>query len=59
MSGPPTTLFFTAGPHHWLGSSELEVHGGWARLRPGSGYDESAGRDTVLRMIERRIAGAL
>ncbi len=27
MSGSPSTLFFTAGPHRWLGSSELEVHG--------------------------------
>ena len=35
MSGPPTTLFFTAGPHHWLGSSELEVHGELGSIAPG------------------------
>jgi uncharacterized protein (TIGR03118 family) len=27
MSGPRNTLFFAAGPHRWLGSSELAVHG--------------------------------
>ena len=35
MSGPPTTLFFTAGPHLWLGSSELEVHGELGSITPG------------------------
>ena len=27
LSGPRTTLFFTAGPHSWVGSSENEVEG--------------------------------
>jgi uncharacterized protein (TIGR03118 family) len=27
MSGPRTTLFYTSGPHVWLGSSENEVEG--------------------------------
>jgi uncharacterized protein (TIGR03118 family) len=27
MAGPADTLFFTAGPHRWFGSSELQVHG--------------------------------
>jgi uncharacterized protein (TIGR03118 family) len=27
MSGPRTTLFYTAGPHSWLGETETEVHG--------------------------------
>jgi uncharacterized protein (TIGR03118 family) len=27
MSGPRTTLFYTSGPHVWLGSSENEVQG--------------------------------
>jgi uncharacterized protein (TIGR03118 family) len=27
MAGPKNTLFFAAGPHKWLGSSELDVHG--------------------------------
>jgi uncharacterized protein (TIGR03118 family) len=27
MSGPRTTLFFTAGPHRWLDGSEVDVHG--------------------------------
>jgi hypothetical protein len=27
MAGPSDTLFFTAGPHRWRGSSELQVHG--------------------------------
>ena len=27
MSGRRTTLFFAAGPHRWIGSSELAVHG--------------------------------
>jgi len=35
MSGPPTTLFFTAGPHRWLGSSELDVHGELGSITPG------------------------
>ena len=34
MSGPRTTLF-TAGPHRWLGSSELEVHGELGSIAPG------------------------
>jgi uncharacterized protein (TIGR03118 family) len=27
MAGPEDTLFFAAGPHRWLGESELAVHG--------------------------------
>ena len=27
MAGPRDTLFFAAGPHRWLGSSELDVQG--------------------------------
>jgi uncharacterized protein (TIGR03118 family) len=27
MAGPKGTLFFAAGPHRWLGASELAVHG--------------------------------
>jgi uncharacterized protein (TIGR03118 family) len=27
MAGPHDTLFFAAGPHRWLGLSELDVHG--------------------------------
>ena len=27
MAGPKDTLFFAAGPHRWLGASELAVHG--------------------------------
>lgn len=27
MAGPKDTLFFAAGPHRWLGASELSVHG--------------------------------
>jgi uncharacterized protein (TIGR03118 family) len=27
MAGPRDTLFFAAGPHRWLGASELDVHG--------------------------------
>jgi hypothetical protein len=27
MAGPKNTLFFAAGPHRWLGASELSVHG--------------------------------
>ena len=27
MAGPKETLFFAAGPHRWLGASELAVHG--------------------------------
>lgn len=27
LAGPADTLFFTAGPHRWYGSSELQVHG--------------------------------
>jgi uncharacterized protein (TIGR03118 family) len=27
MSGPRSTLFFTAGPHRWLGATEVDVHG--------------------------------
>ncbi len=35
MSGPRTTLFFTAGPHRWLGSSELAVQGEFGSIAPG------------------------
>jgi uncharacterized protein (TIGR03118 family) len=34
MSGPRTTLFFAAGPHRWLGSTELEVHGLLGAIAP-------------------------
>jgi hypothetical protein len=27
MSGPRTTLFYTAGPHGWLGETETHVRG--------------------------------
>jgi hypothetical protein len=27
MAGERTTLFYAAGPHTWLGSSELNVRG--------------------------------
>jgi uncharacterized protein (TIGR03118 family) len=27
MAGPKDTLFFAAGPHRWLGATELDVHG--------------------------------
>jgi uncharacterized protein (TIGR03118 family) len=34
MSGSRTTLFFAAGPHHWIGSSELGVHGLLGSIEP-------------------------
>jgi uncharacterized protein (TIGR03118 family) len=34
MSGPRTTLFFAAGPHRWIGSSELDVHGLLGAIAP-------------------------
>jgi uncharacterized protein (TIGR03118 family) len=34
MSGRRTTLFFAAGPHRWLGSSELAVHGLIGSIEP-------------------------
>jgi uncharacterized protein (TIGR03118 family) len=36
MAGPRTTLFFAAGPHKWLGSSELNVHGAVGAITPRS-----------------------
>jgi uncharacterized protein (TIGR03118 family) len=27
MAGPKDTLFFAAGPHHWVGETEADVHG--------------------------------
>lgn len=27
LAGPKDTLFFAAGPHRWLGASEVDVHG--------------------------------
>jgi uncharacterized protein (TIGR03118 family) len=35
MSGPRTTLFFAAGPHHWHGSSEAGVGGLLGAIAPG------------------------
>jgi uncharacterized protein (TIGR03118 family) len=35
MAGPRTTLFFASGPHKWLGSSELQVHGLLGAITPG------------------------
>jgi uncharacterized protein (TIGR03118 family) len=34
MSGRQTTLFFAAGPHRWIGSSELAVHGLLGSIAP-------------------------
>jgi uncharacterized protein (TIGR03118 family) len=34
MAGPASTLFFTAGPHRWYGSSELQVHGLLGSIEP-------------------------
>jgi uncharacterized protein (TIGR03118 family) len=34
MAGPKDTLFFAAGPHKWLGSSELQVHGLLGSITP-------------------------
>jgi uncharacterized protein (TIGR03118 family) len=34
MSGARTTLFFAAGPHRWIGSSELGVHGLLGSIEP-------------------------
>ena len=34
LAGPRTTLFFTAGPHRWYGSSELQVHGLLGSIEP-------------------------
>ena len=34
MSGPPTTLFYAAGPHQWLGSTELDVGGELGSITP-------------------------
>jgi len=33
MAGPKDTLFFAAGPHRWLGESELDVHGLFGAIR--------------------------
>ena len=35
MSGPRTTLFYAAGPHRWLSSTELDVHGELGAIAPG------------------------
>jgi uncharacterized protein (TIGR03118 family) len=32
MAGPKDVLFFTAGPHRWLGASELQVHGSFGSI---------------------------
>jgi len=37
MAGPRDTLFFTAGPHRWYGSSELAVHGLLGTITPSRG----------------------
>ena len=34
MSGPRTTLFYAAGPHTWLGDSELRVRGELGAITP-------------------------
>lgn len=34
LAGPRDTLFFTAGPHRWFGSSELAVHGLFGSIEP-------------------------
>jgi uncharacterized protein (TIGR03118 family) len=34
MSGPRTTLFYTAGPHRWHGASEVDVHGVLGSVTP-------------------------
>jgi uncharacterized protein (TIGR03118 family) len=34
MAGPRTSLFFAAGPHRWLGASELHVHGALGLIAP-------------------------
>ena len=33
MAGPRDTLFFGAGPHRWLGATELDVHGLFGAIR--------------------------
>jgi uncharacterized protein (TIGR03118 family) len=37
MAGPKDTLFFAAGPHRWLGASELAVHGLFGSISPAAG----------------------
>jgi uncharacterized protein (TIGR03118 family) len=32
MAGPKDVLFFAAGPHRWLGASELQVHGSFGSI---------------------------
>jgi hypothetical protein len=34
MAGPKTTLFWAAGPHTWLGSSEVGVRGVIGSISP-------------------------
>jgi uncharacterized protein (TIGR03118 family) len=34
MAGPRTTLFFAAGPHRWVGATELDVHGLLGAISP-------------------------
>jgi uncharacterized protein (TIGR03118 family) len=34
LSGPRTTLFYAAGPHEWLGASELNVRGEFGSIAP-------------------------
>ena len=36
LAGPRTSLFFAAGPHRWLGSSEVDVHGAFGYVRPSA-----------------------
>jgi hypothetical protein len=33
MSGPRDTLFYAAGPHEWIGASELNVRGELGAVR--------------------------
>ena len=34
MSGPTDTLFYAAGPHEWIGASELNVRGELGAITP-------------------------
>jgi uncharacterized protein (TIGR03118 family) len=36
MAGPKDRLFFAAGPHRWLGATELDVHGLFGAIKPHS-----------------------
>jgi uncharacterized protein (TIGR03118 family) len=34
MNGPPTTLFYAAGPHRWHGATEVDIHGVLGAIAP-------------------------